>query len=277
MRVLPLGGSARAIGALVAGACPSQQLGPQRSTELRQQLLQHSVLVFRAVATSAAGCPPPPLSEDALVEFFRHFGEALPQQGREEARGSRPEIFTVTNMLPGAPSTSPFLSDAELEWHSDLSYRREPGEFSCLHAKILPGGCGSVTLFADTAAAYRTIPVAMTDRLADAMAIHRHPEAHMNTEGEVAMPVVRTHPETGQPAIFVSPMFTDRILGMSCEESQSTLEYLFEHMAAERFVYRHEWKVGDTVLWDNRQTMHRRLPFSGNRLLWRTQSRSSLV
>ena len=216
-----------------------------------------------------------------MVAFFSHFGEALPQQGREEARGSRCEIFTVTNMLPGAPSSSPFLSDAELEWHSDLSYRREPGEFSCLHAKILPGdgggsGGGSVTLFADTAAAYRELPPSMTARLAGAKAVHRHPEAHMNPEGEVLMPVVRTHPETGQRCIFVSPMFTRQIVGMSEEESKTTLQYLFEHMAQEQFVYRHEWLVGDTVLWDNRQTMHRRLPFTGNRLLWRTQSRQAL-
>ena len=97
------------------------------------------------------------LSEDELVDFFRVFDVPLPQEGRENSRGQRKEIFKVTNIhdVPAEESpTSPFLTDAELEFHSDLSYRLEPGIFSALYALKLPNGrTGSTTIFADTAAA----------------------------------------------------------------------------------------------------------------------------
>ena len=115
-------------------------------------------------------------------------------------------------------------------------------------------------------------------------------------DGEVAHPVVRLHPETGERAVFVSPMFTSHVVGMPPSESDELLAELHEHCAEERFVYEHHWKVGETVLWDNRSTMQcvhsslekslrkssfargwcahsRRKPFEGDRLLWRTQSR----
>ncbi len=74
-------------------------------------------------------------------------------------------------------------------------------------------------------------------------------------------------------AQFVSPMFVSRIEGLCDAESQEILEQLHEHCAQERFLYTHEWELGEIVIWDNRTTMHRRLPFDGDRLLWRTQSR----
>ena len=124
-------------------------------------------------------------------------------------------------------------------------------------------------------------------------------------DGEVAHPVVRLHPETGERAVFVSPMFTSHVVGMPPSESDELLAELHAHCAEERFVYEHHWKVGETVLWDNRSSMQcdlpcakaeefprevlaclrkssfargwcahsRRKPFEGDRLLWRTQSR----
>ena len=74
-------------------------------------------------------------------------------------------------------------------------------------------------------------------------------------DGEVAHPVVRVHPETGERCLFVSPMFTSHVVGMPPSESDELLEELHEHCAEERFVYEHYWKVGETVLWDNRSTM----------------------
>ena len=74
-------------------------------------------------------------------------------------------------------------------------------------------------------------------------------------DGEVAHPVVRVHPETGERCLFVSPMFTSHVVGMPPSESDELLAELHEHCAEERFVYEHHWKVGETVLWDNRSTM----------------------
>ena len=74
-------------------------------------------------------------------------------------------------------------------------------------------------------------------------------------DGEVAHPVVRLHPETGERVVFVSPMFTSHVVGMPPSESDELLAELHAHCAEERFVYEHHWKVGETVLWDNRSTL----------------------
>eukprot|EP01049_Picozoa_sp_SAG25_P005584 SAG25_NODE_386_length_8683_cov_36.568150_4_plen_325_part_00 len=224
------------------------------------------------------------LTEDELLSFFGCFDVPLPQDGREGSRGSRAEIFAVTNIVaedvpPSQRPTSPFLTDAELEWHSDLSYRREPGVFSMLHALHLPdddGERGSVTWFADTVAACAALPPSLRVRLEGLEAVHRHPEPHMNVDGEVLQPIIRVHPETEEAALFVSPMFTSHIKGIPEQESDGILEALFNLCAEPQFQFSHEWRRGDLVIWDNRSTMHRREKFDGPRLLWRAQSRGPL-
>ena len=247
-------------------------LASEAAADVRNHLLKYGVLAF---PPDGAGDD---LTESAFVDWFSSFGNPLPQEGRETSRGStRHEIFHVTNM-GAVPSNSPFLSDAELEWHSDLSYRCVPGELSCLHAKVLPPS-PSFTLFADTAAACRALPPAYRQRLEGAMAIHRHPEPHMNVDDDqpVTMPIICTHPETGEAVLNVSPMFVTEILGVSPEESRELLQMLYRHVTLDQFVCHHEWQMGSTVLWDNRKTLHRREAFDGDRLLWRCQSRAPLL
>ena len=72
----------------------------------------------------------------------------------------------------------------------------------------------------------------------------------------VAQPVVRTHPETGRQALFVSEHFTTRVLDVPEDESRQLLAELFAHSTRDEFVYRHQWQPGDMVFWDNRSLMH---------------------
>ena len=156
---------ARTFGAVVRGVSLSgRRAGTTRQTplqeaaaQLRSALLSSKLLVFAPECTrSSTGGGT--LTEDEMVKFFSIFDVPLPQDGRENSRGQREEIFKVTNIhdVPAeAAPTSPFLTDAELEFHSDLSYRLEPGIFSALYALKLPDGrTGSTTIFADNAAAY---------------------------------------------------------------------------------------------------------------------------
>jgi alpha-ketoglutarate-dependent taurine dioxygenase len=158
-RAATLGAIVRGVsisGRTPAAAAARQTPLQDAAAQLRTALLRSKVLVFAPECTRSttdAGT----LSEDELVDFFSVFDVPLPQDGRENSRGQRNEIFKVTNIhdisTEEAP-TSPFLTDAELEFHSDLSYRLEPGIFSALYALKLPNGrTGSTTIFADTAAA----------------------------------------------------------------------------------------------------------------------------
>ena len=167
MELIGCAGTLRTFGAIVRGVSISGRSTPaahvprhtplhDAATRLRAALLSSKVLVFTPECTSSTA-DKGTLSEDELVDFFRVFDVPLPQDGRENSRGQRKEIFKVTNIhdVPAEESpTSPFLTDAELEFHSDLSYRLEPGIFSALYALKLPNGrTGSTTIFADTAAA----------------------------------------------------------------------------------------------------------------------------
>jgi taurine dioxygenase len=72
----------------------------------------------------------------------------------------------------------------------------------------------------------------------------------------VVQPVVRTHPETGRKALFVSEHFTTKIVGLSDAESRALLDELFAHSVKPEYVYRHQWREHDLVFWDNRSLLH---------------------
>ena len=86
------------------------------------------------------------------------------------------------------------------------------------------------------------------------------------------IPVVRTNHETGRKCLYVNRLMTDSIVGLDDSESQEILDYLFDHCEQDQFVYKHEWTVGDLIIWDNRCSMHARTDFPGGerRLLFRT-------
>ena len=89
-------------------------------------------------------------------------------------------------------------------------------------------------------------------------------------ERRTAHPVVRTHPETGEKSLFVNPTYTRWIVGLPPDESDMLLAFLYRHTVKEQFTYRHQWDVGDLLMWDNRSTMHMVLnDFGGRRVMYR--------
>jgi taurine dioxygenase len=69
-------------------------------------------------------------------------------------------------------------------------------------------------------------------------------------------PLVRTHPVTGRKALFISPVYTVGVEGLTAPECEAILGFLFKHMVQDQFVYRHKWRPGMLLMWDNRCTMH---------------------
>jgi taurine dioxygenase len=232
--------------------------------DARQALLKYKLVVFNDVEG---------WTQAAMVDFFSHFAEPLQQAGRAEEAGSkRPEIFEVTNK----GSDSPFLSNAEIPWHSDLSYRSAPGSLGALYSHQIPDS-GSHTFWADCTAAADLIDPSLRRDLLDVRAVHYHPEPHMNDveAAEVTHPVVRVHRETGEHSLFISPYFTKCIVGMSDVESSKLLSVLFTAITHPSVLYKHVWARRQLVLYDNRCTNHMRPGFNGERVLWRTQAREA--
>jgi len=160
-------------------------------------------------------------------------------------------------------------------WHSDWSFQAEPPAATLLHAQVIPP-VGGDTLFADCMRAYADLSDAMKSLLAPLRAVHSASRAYGTTgvfaretetrtmeiivsaeaDKSLTHPLVRTHPVTGRKALFVSPVYTVGIEGFSVKESQAILGFLFQHMTADTYVFRHRWRPNTLLMWDNRCTVH---------------------
>jgi taurine dioxygenase len=228
---------------------------------VRRAFDEHSVLVFRDQDR---------MTPEDHIAFSRRFGPLeVHVQERFLLRGHR-EILIVSNVFENGEPIG--LVDAGHYWHSDLSYLAEPSLGSMLHAQELPAEGGD-TLFVSMPAAYDALDGAMKARIASLAAEHSY-LARNKKQGEhnphrpqldqmaaakvppVVHPMVRVHPGTGRPALFVNEGFTTRVIGLPEEESRALLDRLFAHMTEPRFIYRHRWRPHDLVFWDNRATIH---------------------
>jgi taurine dioxygenase len=257
LRVIPTGAT---LGTEIRGLDLTSPLSVDTVRRLHQALLDHCVLFFRQQD----------ISESDQVRFTSYFGRPV-EHVREQPDRPIKEVFYISNIQEhGKPIGA--LGNEELTFHSDLSYLPQPGRISVLYAVELPK-VGGATQWCNGYAAYEALEANMKTRLRGLRAIHRHPIDAQNHPDLVTQPVVRTHPETKRKTLFVSPQFTKQIIGVEPSESQQLLNALFTHMTQPRFVWTHDWQLGDVVMWDNRPTMHRREPFpaSERRLLKRTQ------
>ena len=220
---------------------------------IHQAFLGNMVLVFRNQNVE-------PRSQVAFTELF---GTVEPHPLRSR-RGheDHPGVFVIENR-PGRPSARNDF------WHSDISFGEKPPQLSIFHAVVALEGKGD-TLFANMYAAYESLPDELKHSLLPMQAEHsaarlaRRNEESLATDGRqikhiplpVEHPVVRTHPESGRRALYVNPYFTSHIVGMEKEKSTQLLTSLNTHATREENIYRHSWRSGDLVMWDNRCTMH---------------------
>ena len=158
------------------------------------------------------------------------------------------------------------------DWHADVTFRKPAAYVSALQAKILPP-LGGDTAFASTIAAFESLSPGLQDFLAQLDAVHSYdgPDAPDHPTETAIHPVVRTHPVSGKRGLYINRMFGKRFDGMREDESRPLIEFLDRHMSRIEFTFRHRWRDGDLVFWDNRFTLHYPInDFSGHhRLLYR--------
>lgn len=159
-------------------------------------------------------------------------------------------------------------------WHTDHSYDQIPAMGSILHALEMPP-YGGDTLFVSMGAAYEALSPAMRSFLDGLWAVHssRHVFGAGTLDSEAATsgrlgnaeaatqdarhPVVITHPLSGRRGLFVNPVFTTHIDGLTADESAAILDMLYQHCRQPEFQCRVRWQVGDVTMWDNRATWHK--------------------
>lgn len=255
--IRPLAGH---VGAEIIGLDLRLPLNDQDFASIHRAHLDHHVVVFRDQR----------ITPQQQIDFSRCFGVLQIHVLKQFLLAGHPEILIVSNIVENGQPVG--LGDAGKYWHSDLSYKELPSLGSMLHAQELPSEGGD-TLFADMHRAWDTLPSALREAVEGKQAVHSYTARY--SEGKnaanwrptltaeqlaqvvtVTHPVVRTHPENGRKALFVSEGFTTHIVGIPEDESRDLLQQLYAHSVRAENVYRHSWQAHDMVFWDNRSLIH---------------------
>jgi len=253
------------LGAEILGVDLARDLDDAVFREIVDLFHEHEVVFFRDQR----------LTPEQHIAFSRRFGELEHHVRKDCCRPGYPELFVVSNVIEnGKPIGS---QDAGLFWHSDLCYLKEPSRGSLFYAREVPvdaqGKPVGDTMFASGTAAYRALPESEKRKLAGVKAVNSYAKGYYRDRNsgprkplteeqkkhtpDVEHPIVRTHPHTGKQSLFVNEGYTASVVGMSEQESDALLTRLFEHGTRPEFVYRHQWRVGDFLIWDNCSTQHR--------------------
>jgi alpha-ketoglutarate-dependent 2,4-dichlorophenoxyacetate dioxygenase len=222
-----------------------------------------------------------PLSDEEHVVFSRRLGPLLPMKmltmvGKSKSRFAHPEIIDIGNidaegrLLPEDDRRRAY-NRGNLLWHTDASYDQARGVYSLLSCHSIPPS-GADTEFADMRAAYDFLPEDTKARIEGLAVEHSiwHSRAlagmtDVSEEEKATRPparhrLVHTHPGSGRKVLYLAS-HASRVIGLPTEEGRSLLRELIEFATQSQFVYRHSWRVGDLLVWDNLQTMHRGTPF----------------
>ena len=262
---LEIGSFDAALGAEVRGVDLALELDDETFAAIERAWNEHSVLLFRDQAIDPA----------RHIAFSRRFGDLEIHVLDQYLHPAHPEILIVSNVMDGDRHVG--IYDAGRYWHTDLSYMAVPSRGSLLHAVEVPHDAAGQplgdTLFASTAAAYDALAPEMKRRISGLTAefslANRHAklvadgdpdaalsDAHRAKTPPVVHKVVRTHPVTGRRSIYVNEGQTARILGLPDDEACDLLHELCTHCTRPEFVYRHRWRTGDLLIWDNIPTQH---------------------
>ena len=211
------------------------------------------------------------LPSERLVTFARLFGTPQVNVRADANNEANPEVFWVSNVHEnGKPLGS---HDAGRYWHSDLCYLEKPSDVTLLHALEVPAKDGvsyGATEFISATAAYDSLSDDLKEKIAGVTArngyrfmwnrkAHEFGKRPVLSDAELKKfpedavhPIVRTHPRTGRKCLYVCDGYTHAIDGWAEDESRETLDALFAHLLDPGFRYRHDWRVGDLLIWDKR-------------------------
>ncbi len=232
---------------------------------------EYSVLVFHDQ----------PLTDEQQVEFTRNFGELeVTLAGQlakpEERRFQQLELGDISNLdagekLRARDDSRRMYALANRLWHSDASFRAVGAGYTLLHARVIPSKGGN-TEFADMRAAYEALSPAEKAEVDGLVCEHSivfsreqiglevKSDQHSDKLKPVPHKLVLTDEVNGRKSLYLSSHIGS-IIGWPVPEARAFIRDLAEHATQRQFVYAHEWRVGDMVMWDNRTVMHRARAF----------------
>ena len=241
----PLSGT---LGVEIGGVDLSQSIENQVFAEVREAFHRHLVIVMRGQR----------IEPEHLVAFTEKFGPAEPHPlGSRRGLDDHPHVMVLENK-PGKPGPRNDF------WHSDISFDDVPPLGSILYAIEVTEGRAD-TMFCNMYEAYEGLSAGLKSVLDGMTAQHSAEKLVQEVPNRLSVdvsppsvthPVVRTHPGTSRKALYVNPHYTLNFTGWTPEESQPLLDMLTARATRPENVFRHHWRAGDVLMWDNRCVMH---------------------
>lgn len=243
------------LGAEVTGIDLAQPIDQETRRALHDAWISHAVLVIRD-----QNLTPPQFAEAARI-----FGDILEQQLKKFTLPDHPEVGTISSR--DLPITDGKLHVRGENYHTDHSNFPAPPKATTLHAVALPE-FGGDTQFVDVRAAFDDLPDATKRRLVTLHSPHVYessqsprkmaalsPEERAKVP-QTVQPLVIRHPENGRSALYLNTGRMEGIEGMPPDEAFKLVDELYAHATQSKYEYRHQWRPGDMVIWDNRSVMH---------------------
>ncbi|MDD9903750.1 MAG: TauD/TfdA family dioxygenase [Rhodospirillaceae bacterium] len=239
----------------IKGVDIAHPLDAESAAAVRQAFLDHCVLVFRDQTITAG----------QMVAFENVFGPPMPHITKKYTHPEFEELIVMTN-LNERGEVDPFESDRGVGWHTDMCYLEQPAKATMLHTLEIPE-VGGDTLFANMYRPLAEMPADLRRRIDGKRGTFRYGgkvaaerQARLEAKDQEAPlvdhPIIRRHSESGRESVYVNPTHTVGIAGMSEAEGDELLAEIYEWCDQERYQARHRWRMGDTVIWDNRCTWH---------------------
>lgn len=261
--------------------------GLDLSLPLPDALFEEWVAAFEKYSVLAI--PGQNFTTDQHIEFSERFGPLEPFPDVKDQVDGQPTVIRVSNIEKDSGAIKPVEDPGHKSftlgtsgWHTDSSFRRVPSHGSLLYAVEVPPKGGD-TLFANTRLAYEALPDDKKAEIDDLVVVHDfettrrrfglppRPEAVQKATPPVRQPMVRSLPNGGKALLL--GIHADYVEGMEDTASKQLLDEMVDWATQPQFVYRHRWRVGDLVMWDNRCTLHRAAAYdlaNDRRLLHRT-------
>lgn len=245
------------VGSEIRGLDP-REIGEAEETALREAFLRNSVLLLRDAQ----------LTPESHIALTRILGEPEIHPMAPTRPGQPPEIIEPS--YDAQNTNDPEEIVGHIPWHSDQTYTQRPCRGALLRAIEIPPE-GGQTGFLDTAAVYEALSDDVKAEIEGLEVVHRLARAHrllgLHQDAEkvrelaarfpdIARPLVRVDPTSGIRSLDISPMFADAVAGWPADRSEALLERLREFATQSRFVYWHDWKADDLIIWNNYRTLH---------------------
>ena len=275
MKVTKLGAH---IGAEVTGIDLREPLDGAARRALNAAVVEHVALVVRDQDYT-------PGQYLAAVSLF---GEPMEQHFTQYALPDCPLVHEVSNRH--ADKSGKRVKHGA-DWHTDHTNHVRPPKYTSLYAVSLPSSGGDTSVV-NMRAGYEALPEEVRQKISGMKTVNvfqgsasarysgQSADAQVEKKPEpVLQPLVRTHPENGTRALYFHPVKAENIVGMGAAESQALLGELLQHSIRPDFIYRHKWRKGDMLIWDNRAAMHRaHFDYDPGqyRLLWRVLVRGEV-